>query len=210
MNHKCKNPLCQNHGNAGELVTTEQHRVGRYCNRVNRFLESGGFVMIGKNTADPNPQAPFEAWAYNSHPADFENSDAVTFGLGQNAYDALVALNGLLADKIETSDYGKLQKKAFPARHCCNCRWKCPQCKHVIDWSYRRLAEAGSPYCPRCKNQVQMIMEEKPPANEMILTPCRINELIESAQSVVNNWTTGHLAESVRELDCVLKGLKSN
>jgi len=94
-------------------------------------------------------------------------------------------------------------------RICCGRRWRCPDCNHVINWSYLQLVDAGSPYCPRCKNEMNLIIEAKPSANEMFLAPCQIDELIQAGQNVVGNWTTGHLAESVRELDRVLKELSN-
>ena len=56
---------------------------------------------------------------------------------------------------------------------------------------------------------MNLIIEAKPSANEMLLAPCQIGELIQAGQNVVSNWTTGHLAESVRELDRVLKELSN-
>ena len=35
--------------------------------------------------------------------------------------------------------------------------WKCPDCGQKIEHSYEALAEVGSPYCPDCDSEMQMI-----------------------------------------------------
>jgi hypothetical protein len=59
---------------------------------VEQFIKDGGFIVVGKNTEDPNPELPFEAWAYNG-PLDFQSAQSVTFGLGADYREAIEALN---------------------------------------------------------------------------------------------------------------------
>jgi hypothetical protein len=175
---------------------------------VAEFLGNGGFFVIGKNTTDPNPELPFEAWGYKG-PMDFKTAEPVTFGLGADCGDALCALNAQLASITGKTDPAahKPAKMAFRIKHRCICRWECPDCNRSIDWSYRRLADAGNPYCPLCKNEMQLVIGTTPVELKRDLTPCQISELIEASHRVVNDWPTGHLAESVRGLDHVLKQL---
>jgi hypothetical protein len=200
--------FCKNKGKTDELAPDVKFPHCR--DRASRFLEDGGFVMIGKNITDPNQKFPFEAWAYKGCTGDFQKAETVTFGLGRNACGSLYALNRLLAGKIEDADCDTFCKTAFCIRHCRGYTWKCPTYGHVLCWSYRQLADAGSPYCPRCENQIQMIMCDTPLSDTKFFASYQIEELIQAGQNVVTNWTTGHLAESVRELDRVLKELKIN
>jgi hypothetical protein len=54
---------------------------------------------------------------------------------------------------------------------------------------------------------MRMVTEAKPSVAETLPAPCQIDDLIQAGQNVVANWTTGNLAESVRELANVLKEL---
>ena len=60
--------------------------------RLNGFLQEGGFVVLAKNRQDPSQGAPLEAWAYRG-PLDFASATPATFGLGEDIRDALSALN---------------------------------------------------------------------------------------------------------------------
>jgi hypothetical protein len=59
---------------------------------IGRFIRDGGFIVVGRNTEDPNPEFPFEAWAY-SGPLDLQSAQAITFGFGADCDEALEALN---------------------------------------------------------------------------------------------------------------------
>ena len=63
---------------------------------LDAFLEDGSFMVVGKNREDPNPDVPFEAWAYNG-PLDFDSAVPVTFGLGASVSEAIGALTIHLA-----------------------------------------------------------------------------------------------------------------
>ena len=63
---------------------------------LNRFLGKQGFVIVVKNMADPSPDGPFEAWAYQG-PLDMDEAVPVTFGVGASSIEALEALEGQLA-----------------------------------------------------------------------------------------------------------------
>ena len=65
--------------------------------RVDKFLHQGGFTVLTMNRHDPNPDLPFEAWAYQGA-LDFDTATPAVFGLGTSGYDALCSLNELLAD----------------------------------------------------------------------------------------------------------------
>ena len=68
--------------------------------RINEFLHQG-FAVLAMNRHDPNPEMPFEAWAYQG-PLDFDIATPVVFGLGTSGFDALCSLDKLLADHGET------------------------------------------------------------------------------------------------------------
>ena len=34
--------------------------------------------------------------------------------------------------------------------------WRCPDCRRVLYRSYRRIAEAGAPYCPGCGHEMRL------------------------------------------------------
>jgi len=36
-------------------------------------------------------------------------------------------------------------------------KWKCPDCRRIISCSYETLAEAGSPYCPDCEAEMELV-----------------------------------------------------
>lgn len=64
--------------------------------RLERFLDEEGFIVLTKNQHDPHPGLEFEAWAYRGL-LDFQSAEPVTFGLGISALDTLAALNRQLA-----------------------------------------------------------------------------------------------------------------
>ena len=74
--------------------------------RLERFLDEGGFIVLSKNQHDPHPGLEFEAWAYQGA-LDFQSAGPVTFGLGISTSDALAALNQQLA---QTKTYERIQK----------------------------------------------------------------------------------------------------
>lgn len=36
-------------------------------------------------------------------------------------------------------------------------KWKCPDCRRIVSRSYDELAEAGSPYCPDCEAEMELV-----------------------------------------------------
>jgi len=69
--------------------------------RLDEFLHHG-FAVLALNQHDPNPDMPFEAWAYRG-PLDFNIATPVVFGLGATGFDALGGLDELLAEYGETA-----------------------------------------------------------------------------------------------------------
>ena len=67
--------------------------------RLDAFLQHG-FTVLTMNQHDPNPDMPFEAWAYRG-PLDFDVATPLVFGLGMSGFDALNSLDNLLADHGE-------------------------------------------------------------------------------------------------------------
>jgi hypothetical protein len=82
---------------------------------LSRFLGHSGFVLLVKNTGDPSQHGPFEAWAY-SGPLDFQAAAPVTFGVGVSVYDALGALDNLLASVNSNANGNKA--KNVSSCHC--------------------------------------------------------------------------------------------
>ena len=70
--------------------------------RLDDFLQQG-FAVLAMNQHDPNPDMPFEAWAYQG-PLDFDIATPVVFGLGTNGFDALRSLDKLLANHGEPAE----------------------------------------------------------------------------------------------------------
>jgi len=68
--------------------------------RLDAFL-CQGFAVLALNLHEPNPDMPFEAWAYQG-PLDFDIATPLVFGLGTSGFDALSSLDKLLADHGET------------------------------------------------------------------------------------------------------------
>jgi len=67
--------------------------------RLDDFLYHG-FAVITLNEHDPNPDLPFEAWAYRG-PLDFNVAIPVVFGLGTSGADSLRSLDELLTSHGE-------------------------------------------------------------------------------------------------------------
>ena len=80
---------CQNGFNRGQPALPKK-------GPVDRFLAKQTFVILTKNAHDPSPNGPYEAWAYEAwehqKPLDFSSEQAITFGVGSNARDAIHAL----------------------------------------------------------------------------------------------------------------------
>jgi len=185
--------------------------------RIDQFLCRGGFAVLARNSHDPNPDVPFEAWAYQG-PLDFNIAAPVVFGLGVSGLDAMRSLGKLLAD-VEAarqmsdmathlplalddreratvlaalryhqaenlqgtgeipdlaigriaSDDGRVEALGAEEvdRLCERVNldpgasysrlWRCSGCGRVVTWSYEDLAEGGTPYCPDCDDDMEMI-----------------------------------------------------
>lgn len=115
MKEFCENPLCENPGFKEVPVSVDKpgDQVRTLCATceeafswgvqhggmsldlpcLGSFIRSGGFVVLGLNCHDPDPDLPFEAWAYQG-PLDFQEAQPVTFGLGTSLLDAVHALEG--------------------------------------------------------------------------------------------------------------------
>ena len=126
MRDFCENQYCENPG-AKEVpvsVSTASDQVRTLCvtceeaytwgvqhgamavaeslavSHVGGFLQGGGFVVAGKNSADASKGGSFEAWAYQG-PLDFHTARPVRFGVGTSCLDALGALNQQLEAEVE-------------------------------------------------------------------------------------------------------------
>ncbi len=64
---------------------------------ISKFLNDQGFIVLGRNQQDANPELPFEAWAYQG-PLDFQAAQPVTFSLAENPMQALHNLSEKLGD----------------------------------------------------------------------------------------------------------------
>ena len=68
-------------------------------NTHDKCFQQCDFIVLAKNSQDPNPQMPVEAWAYRG-PLDFQQATPVTFGQGVDIAGAINAL----ADQLEKSN----------------------------------------------------------------------------------------------------------
>ena len=195
-------------------IDPKARHVKSQTDNVARFINDHDFIVIGKNICDPDPVTPFEAWAYKG-PLDFKIATAITWGRGSSYLDALEALGCRLGqvfgnDLQPGKNLRSKPHKTFPQVKCrCSRRWKCPNCRHIIEWSYEQLVEAGSPCCPRCENEMNLIGDTKTRQANDIPPHDQVEELIGAARRVVDDWPSSNLAESVRELDRVLKELET-
>jgi len=51
---------------------------------------------------------------------------------------------------------GKAEKRARHSERSHLRIWRCPDCRRCLYRSYRKVAEAGSPYCPGCGREMRL------------------------------------------------------
>jgi hypothetical protein len=59
------------------------------------------------------------------------------------------------SEEIAGSEHWPIIRKALKGGYCRT--WKCRRCGKMADCSYEELAEAGSPICPDCDIEMEML-----------------------------------------------------
>ncbi len=76
-------------------------------------------------------------------------------GRARNDVDAV--LQALVRARHESSD--EPQKRSNPEDRSARAHlriWRCPDCHRCLYRSYKKIAEAGSPYCPGCGREMRL------------------------------------------------------
>jgi len=77
--------------------------------------------------------------------------------IGRARDDVDAVLQALVRARHESSDKSQKRSKPDDRSTCAHLRiWRCPDCKRCLYRSYKKIAEAGSPYCPGCGREMQL------------------------------------------------------
>ena len=90
---------------------------------------------------------------------DVEGSDESEAGVVRDPEGTLCSMGEWPATKLVIANkHWPLIRQARRSLDSSSSRlWKCPECKRTVRCSYEQLAEAGSPYCPDCESEMNLV-----------------------------------------------------